>query len=274
MANLKTTKPIVSIVMSTYNDGDYLEQAIKSILHQTFSKWELIIINDASTDSTNQILNNYIKKDQRIIYIKNTKRKGYIPNLNRGVSLSRGQFIARLDSDDYWSGKNKLRNQVNFLEKNLDYGLVGTWAIICNQHNKEIYKAKYSINDSTIRNRILKEASFVHSSIMMRKKIFLKAGGYNISYLPAEDYALWLKLGTLSKFHNIPKFLIHYRINPQGISQKNYRIQNEKILELIKIFKHNYPHFLIAQIIWKLRALYPVRFRSIIYKLRYLLLKR
>src|SRR5438034_11184861 len=103
--------PLVSIVMATYNDSRYLKGAIDSVLKQTFRDWEFIILNDASTDETDKIISSYVEKDSRFVYINNAKNAGLTKNLNKGIDIAQGEFIARIDSDDEWVDEAKLKQQ-------------------------------------------------------------------------------------------------------------------------------------------------------------------
>ena len=117
------TKPMVSVVMPVYNGSKYLKEAIDSILNQTFTNFELIIINDGSTDNSEDIIFSY--QDRRIYYLKNEHNKGICITLNRGLDNARGKYIARMDCDDI-SMPQRLAKQVNYLERHRDVGALGT----------------------------------------------------------------------------------------------------------------------------------------------------
>jgi glycosyltransferase involved in cell wall biosynthesis len=250
--------------MSTYNDSEYISQTIKSVLRQTFTNWEFIIINDASTDNSHQIISKYANKDKRFRCLINKKNLGYVTNLARGVRLSKGKFVARIDSHDIWVNKDKLRMQYEFLRKNQNYGLIGTWAKAIDEKGEGLYKIKYLHKDRDIRKNILLENCFIHSSVLARRSIVVKLGNYDPLFTGVEDYSLWLKLGTLAKFTNIPKYLVHYRIQRSGISQVMYQKQITLALTLIKKFKYHYPNYHKAKILWHLRKYYPFWFRTFI----------
>jgi len=251
----------VSIIMSTFNDSAYIKLAIDSVLQQTFSNWEFIIINDASSDKTEEIVENFAKQDKRIRYYKNVKNKGLVANLITGVYKANGEYIARIDGDDEWVNKNKLKQQITFLEKNQDYGLVGAWANIIDTAGNQILKTKNPVNDIDIRNYILIENCFFHSSVVIRKKVLDKVGGYNISIKTAEDYELWLKIGLASKIYNIPACLINYRINPNGINSTMYNTQLNETIKIIQTFKYYYPNYFLSLILWYMRKYVPPKIK-------------
>lgn len=112
--------------MSTYNDGTFISECIDSVINQDYQDFEFIIINDASTDDTDELIKSY--SDERIVYVKNDSNKGLVRNLNKGLELAKGEYVARIDSDDKWLDTAKIMSQVDFLEANPDYGLVGSSA--------------------------------------------------------------------------------------------------------------------------------------------------
>src|SRR6266566_3372474 len=169
-------KSTVSIIMSTYNDAAFLKEAIDSVLRQSFTDWEFIIINDASTDITEKIIKEYLKKDKRIIYFKNKQNVGQTKNANKGIGLANGKFIARIDGDDLWIDKDKLRKQIDFFEANPEYGLVGSFWTTINTNSEKILQAPTLIDDKKIRNYLLIECCFIHSSVVMRKNIINQVG--------------------------------------------------------------------------------------------------
>src|SRR5258708_3974332 len=119
---------LVSIVMSTYNNASFIEEAIESVVKQNYTFWEFIIINDASTDDTHKILKKWSTRESRIKYLINKQNQGLTKNLIKAINLSHGKYIAIIDGDDVWSSKKKLEKQVEFLDKNSEYALVGTFA--------------------------------------------------------------------------------------------------------------------------------------------------
>lgn len=251
------SKSKISVLMSVYNDAQYIRGAIESVLKQSFHNWEFIIMDDASIDDTSNIIRDYTKKDKRLKYYKFQTNKGVPTCLNRGIKLSCGDFIARIDSDDLWLDSHKLQKQINFVEDHPDCGLVGTWTKVIDENDKDLYDLKYPTDDSIIRVQMLKHNCFISSSVLIRKKIAIKVGLYGITSRPAEDYGLWLKLGTVSQLFNIPEYMTGYRINPSGISQSTYKEQIHTSLRVIKENMKFYPHYNEAFILWNLRKYYP-----------------
>lgn len=245
-----TNKPKVSIIMPVYNQAKYVKQAIESILQQTFSNFELIIINDGSTDRSVNIIDNF--HDLRIKII-NQENKGLITTLNTGIVLSRAEYIARIDPDDIWSDLNKLNKQMEYLSKDPNCVVLGTWARIIDENDKEFSHISCPEKDQGIRSKILTKNCFIHPSVVFNKEIALKAGGFDEQEKYVEDYGLWLRMGQFGKFANIPEFLMSYRIHRDGITQQKNFIQSQNSLEIIKKHKKNYPNYIRGYLKWNFK---------------------
>lgn len=255
-------KPLLSILMATHNDSGYINQSIESVRAQTFTDWEFIIVNDASTDNTEKLISQYLSNDNRFRYIKNSKNLGVTKSLNKGLAVAKGKFIAKLDGDDYWSDRSKLEQQVNFMMKNPDYGIVGCFAFAVDQTGKKLYEIQYPHEDTAIRKIILMHNCFLHSSVVLRKSLLNKIGTYTNRYKFAIDYDLFLRIGKISKFCNIPKFMLHYRINPNGVTQTKYWDQVGQTIGIIADHKESYPNYLAGYVLWNVRKFYPLWFRG------------
>lgn len=249
--------PSVSIILSTYNDERFIAQAIQSITEQTFTDWECIIINDASTDMTGSIIKRFAKEDGRIKLFENKTNRGQTENIIQGVRMAKGRYIAKIDGDDIWLQEDKLCKQVNYLNSHDLCGFVGTWGYYIDTDNKKISPIEYPVTDTDIRSYMLIENCFLHSSILIRKEILTNAGGYNPHVPIAQDYELWLRCGLLGDMHNIDEYMIGYRINPKGITLKKYLLQLQATVTFIKEYKKYYPHYMKALILWHMRIFIP-----------------
>lgn len=242
--------PKVSVILSTYNGSKFIGRAIESVLNQNFQDFELIIIDDGSTDNTFQIINQWAKKDKRIIILKNEKNLGVPKSLNRGLKVAKGEYVALIDDDDEWIDKDKIKKQVEFLEQNHSYVLVGTKTIAVDKNNQELYRIDQAGQDELIRKKMFLNNYFIQSSILFRKDIILKFGGYseNEKERYVEDYDIVLKLGTVGKvaildFYGV-KFVHHHRLS------RSHKIdQLKKSLSLIKKYRQNYPFYFKALLI-------------------------
>ena len=250
--------PKVSVVICTYNRAQYLPQAIESVLAQSFQDFELIIVDDASNDNTKAVMERYAS-DSRIRYIKNDINLGLGKNRVKSTKDAHGEYIAILDSDDYWVDVNKISKQVDFLDKNKNVGVVGTFGKIIDDKNNVVGKLEFKTNNSNIRRRILSYHQFLHSSVLFRKEAFIKAGGYDNALSPAEDYDLILKIGTKYELANLPEYSTHYRVHNENSSSNNRqkRVNHAKLhSKVIKKFKDFYPNYFPAMIKSYLRILF------------------
>lgn len=219
-------KPLVSIILPAYNSAKYLSLTIESLLNQTYTNFELLIIDDGSTDNTSQIIDSY--KDSRIKHIKNDGNKGLIYTLNKGIELANGEFIARIDADDICLPK-RLEKQVQFLEENKNIALVATQIQTIDEHGNNSGNWPLDIQKTTttsIKKRMAWENCIAHPSIMFRAAI-IKNYRYSIHQKNTEDYALWLELladGFL--IAKIPEQLLLYRVHTQSITVSFHRKRN------------------------------------------------
>jgi glycosyltransferase involved in cell wall biosynthesis len=247
--------PKVSVIIITYNRAGLLVKAITSVLSQSYSNFELIIIDDASIDNTKELVVGLMKQDQRIKYFKNEVNLDIAKSRNRGVSLAGGEYIAMLDSDDYWLDNNKLSKQVVYLENNLEVGLVGT-AIRCeNEKGLVIKEDIFATDDAKIRSLMLWKNQVAQSSVLFRKLSYIKAGGYDETLNIGEDYDLWLKIGRDFKLANLTDVTVAYLIHSKGrTKEQKFKtiIATDKI---VKRYKKKYPGYFKARIKSILRLL-------------------
>ena len=190
---------------------------------------------------------------------------------------SNGEYIARIDDDDEWIDKEKLKKQIEFLEKNKDYVLVGTGTVVVDEYERELFRYLGPETDVKIRNKILNRNCFTHSSVIFRKDEAMRFGGYDefVKTKHLEDYDLWLKLGTIGKFYNLPIYATKFSLRDNSLSSKNKIEQFRKDICLIKIYKKKYPRYIQSLIfnysrlfLYKtFRFILPNRLRSIIIKI-------
>ena len=218
--------------MSVYNGAKFLAEAIDSILAQTFTDFEFIIIDDASTDDSLQVINSY--KDARIIVVQNTKNLGLTKSLNIGIAKAKGKYIARMDSDDI-SLPKRLEKQFGFMEEHLEFAFCGTRAKTINDVGKEISFFKPPTDSSKILALLLFKNCFYHSSLIIRTEKLLQVSGYNENYKYAQDYRLYLELFKNKCYGtNLKEQLLVYRVLNSNISHKNSDKQDDLACSAIK----------------------------------------
>jgi glycosyltransferase involved in cell wall biosynthesis len=236
-------KPLVSAIVATHGDrAEYLKKAVESIFSQTYKNIELIIIDDGSTDSTQEVARSYLDfKNLKVHYILQEKTKSPSKTRNNGIKLAKGKYIAILDSDDYWLDNQKIEKQVNFLEGNHDYILVGGGVIKINKRGQETKRFFLPETDEAIRNSIIFGNQFVHSTVLFRKSAWQKTDGYDKKFDFCEDWDLWLKFGKIGKFYNFKEYFAYYLEG--GESQGNYNFSHSFKLgiQLRDKYKNDYP---------------------------------
>ena len=223
---------LVSILMPVYNAEKHLAEAIESILNQSFTDFEFLIINDGSTDRSEDIILSF--SDPRIRYIKNESNLKLIKTLNKGIQLCTGKYIVRMDADDI-SHPERIQKQVEFMESNPEIGICGSWFEAFGEVENAI--VKYKETHDEIMTRMFYQCHFCHPSIIIRGEIFneLKMH-FDENYSHAEDYEFYLRAAKKWKFHNLQEVLLKYRIHGESVSNKNKSIQIENSLKIKKQF--------------------------------------
>lgn len=268
-----SSTPVVSVVMSVYNGEKYLRQSIESILNQTFTDFEFIIINDGSTDSTKDIVESY--QDPRIVFSSRTN-KGLVASLGEGIEKARGQYIARQDDDDI-SGKDRLKKTMEALKANPGVGLIGSARQNIDEAGNKLDIVTMPLSDADIRLYLHYHNPFCHGSIMFKKADYIVVGGYEEGFVPAEDYRLWAKLLEVTKGMNLADVLYTYRINPEGITSRqsnkadgvHRRIHNYILSRPDTILRGAKPHRAILLSIF-IYGLIRLNIRSFTYPFRYI----
>ena len=212
--------PKVSVILSTHNDELYIQQAVDSILNQTFTDFEFIILDDASTDKTPDILHKY--RDPRIKIITNAQNKGIPASVNVGLAQAKGEYIARMDGDDV-SALERFAKQVTFLDANPRIGVVGTQRKYLDTAGN-FYNCNIRVHTThnLIAWRVFMGASFWNPSTMIRRNVLDSVNGYNPIYFYASDLELWTRLLFVTRFANLDEDLLYYRVHDSNISQ-NWR---------------------------------------------------
>ena len=210
--------PRVSFLMAVYDGEMYLDEAIQSVLNQTFTDFEFIVINDGSIDETSQIIERYRRLDGRIRAYEQPNR-GLVAALNRGLELARGEYVARMDADDI-SVTERTATQVAFMDAHPEVGICGSWIETFGSGGAVV--RRYPADDATIRSWLLFESVLAHPSIMMRRELLVKTGlSYDAGSAHAEDYDLWVRAARHMALANIPEVLLRYRLHSQQVVQKH-----------------------------------------------------
>jgi glycosyltransferase involved in cell wall biosynthesis len=218
----------ITVLMPVYNTEKYIGEAVRSVLNQTFKEFELLIINDGSTDTSMDIINNF--RDPRIVVV-DQPNYGIAVALNKGIQLARGEFIARFDADDICHPQ-RLEEQYNFLKDNPEYILIGSEVDYIDRAGKFLFHDKnFSHSYQEIRNTLRIRCPFIHSSVCYRTSVTRELGGYEIKAHTFEDYFLWIKFIEKGKVLNFNKPLVSVRLNPESLSVDE-KLRGKKFIRL------------------------------------------
>jgi glycosyltransferase involved in cell wall biosynthesis len=233
--------PKVSVIMPAFNRERFIAESIRSVLGQSSADFELIVIDDGSTDGTVAEAEAF-KADPRVRIFRNDRNLGIARTRNRGLELARADYVALLDSDDVWLDAGKLGRQTAFLDANPDYALVGGGIRHMDTEGRELRDVVFPAADAEIRRIVLQFNPFAQSALMYRKAAVLEAGGYSADYQVCDDYALWLAVGTRHKFANFADVLTGYRVHGGNITRTKRLTAAREILEIVRANAKNYPH--------------------------------
>lgn len=218
------SSPKISVIMPVYNGEAFLSEAIQSILNQTFSDFELLVVNDASTDRTEEIIKEFSNKDQRVKLLNNEFEKGIVGGLNTALKHSTGELIARADADDILR-EYRFADQVSFLGANPQIDVLGggfapfrsaEWSKPSKGHIRDIFHPGYPIELGW---KMICNAYFCHPSIMFRRKVYEEAGGYPLE--KSEDFVYFSKILRTHQGSNLQEILLDYREHEKNLSKTN-----------------------------------------------------
>lgn len=229
-----SNSPTISVILPVYNAEKYVCESIDSILNQTFKDFELIILNDGSTDRSAEIINQYLSLDSRIKIIHNKENIGLIATLNKGIDLAKGKFIARMDADDV-SLPMRFQKQIEFLNQNNSIDIIGTSYEKFGNDNKTIH---LTTNPKQIEIELLFHNPICHPSVMLRTKSIIEANlKFESDFIHNEDWAFWLAaLSKGLKIANIPDVLLKYRCEGQNITVKNKHTIKDRFINLYSFY--------------------------------------
>ncbi len=246
--------PKVSVNILTKNRAPLLKQALLSVSEQSFKDYEVVVVNDGSTDNTDEVLQDFkISRSKDFKIIKHEISQGIIKSRQEALLASSGEYVAVLDDDDRWIDADKLKKQVEFLDKHPETVLCGGGIEITKLQDYKIEKFRPK-TDKQIRNSMLFRNNFFTSTVMFRRAAALHAGGFiNDGDDFAEDYDLWLRLGKLGKMYNFQEPFTAYRV-PE-YNKARFKAFLAKQSRLIAREKGNYPAFWLGGAILRLRQI-------------------
>lgn len=219
--------PELSIVMPVYNSEQFIKQAVESLLSQSFDDFELIIVDDGSTDGSAEMISGF--RDERIRLLENEAKRGIVFSRNRGLAEAKGKFIAPFDSDDV-AMPEKFVKQIDYLKKHSEIGMIGSWAVIIDQTGQPTGK-KWKLNARMkhIPAIMLFRNYFVQSAVVLRREV-IPRGGYTCGFDIIDDYKMWWDILKKSGGWNYPEYLVKYRIHKSSVTQsdRNRMLERER----------------------------------------------
>lgn len=215
----------ITVLMTTYNNAEYLSTSIKSILNQTYKNFDFIIIDDGSTDNSKEIIEGF--DDERIKYFK-IQNSGLGAALNYGLNLASTELIVRMDADDI-SLPTRIEKQYSFILQNKDYDIVSSWYSAF-ENRKLLYSIKTPEGDAAIKKRLALHSEVIHAGMLYKKDKIISNGGYKPIIF--EDYELWLRIKDKVKFYNLQEVLLLVRHRKDSISRKNILAKNKMVYDI------------------------------------------
>ena len=210
--------PRVSVVMPLFNGAAFVVSAVESILQQTIADLELIVVDDGSSDGSPDLV--AAIEDPRIRLIRMPQNAGISHALNTGVAAARSEYVARMDADDE-SLSDRLAHQLAFLDEHPEVGVVGVNPVLIEQDGSRPRQYPLLTRDADLRRLLTLQGPFCHGSVVFRRTVFDKAGGYCTEDEPAEDYALWLRMAAVTHLANLPQYLYRLRVGDHSVSARN-----------------------------------------------------
>lgn len=220
-------KPLVSVLIPVYNGSEFLDEAITSVLKSTYKNFEIILVDDGSTDESKSKCRAYAKKYKKIHLYGFKINRGMTRCLNFGVKKAKGKYIARINQDDIMVA-DRLDRQVEFLENNADHVVVGGTIQLFTEENAKFDTLKFPLTDQHIRRQWMLFSPYSDPSVMYRKEAWEKTEGYSQYFWPADDVHMWYQLGCIGKMANLPQIMTKVRWHEACGSIKLHQLQMKK----------------------------------------------
>ena len=230
--NSNYSPPQVTVLLPVYNSEKYIAQAIESILNQTFRNFELLIIDDGSEDSSVKIVQSY--SDPRIRIVKNLQNLGLVQTLNRGITLIKSEYLARMDADDI-ALPDRLEKQLLFMQARPEVGLLGGAIQLMDENGDKQGKITVPINDSYLLKFWLHFENVIkHPTVMLRTELLVKTGIYDADFIYNEDFDLWTRFAAQTEIANLPDLLLYKREHSLNISVINEKKQKQNHIRIVE----------------------------------------
>ncbi len=211
--------PRVSVVLPVLNAATYLRAALRSLSEQSFSDYELVVIDDGSTDQSGAIIDAAAQLDPRVRVIRNKMSIGMGHVFNLGLFAAKGEYVARMDGDDV-AHPERLARQVAFLDAHPEVVVVGAQVELIDVSGSVVGTRSYLVDDGPLRRAMARVSPFAHPVTMFRRELAVHLGGYDVRYAPAEDLHLWVRLAKCGLMANLPDVLLRYRVHDGSVTAR------------------------------------------------------
>jgi glycosyltransferase involved in cell wall biosynthesis len=225
--------------MPAFNTRRFAPAAVDSILEQTFSDFEFIIVDDASSDGVSALFDSYASRDPRIRVLRNASNAGFVRSRNRGIEAATGEFIANMDSDDV-AFPERLERQVAFMRAHSDVGVCGADVILIDDQDRELGRRRYPLDDAAMRARWFLFNPLAQPLTMMRRAAIETVGLYNPELILADDLDLWFRIGRHYKLANLGEPLLKYRVHAGSATGSQLRQMQRAVLRVRTIARREY----------------------------------
>jgi glycosyltransferase involved in cell wall biosynthesis len=244
------SSPAISVILPAFNAAAYVQEAVVSILEQTFGDFELILIDDGSSDETPAILDCLARGDARIRLIRQ-ENAGVVAALNRGLSLARGRYVARMDADDR-AYPERFAAQFDFLEAHPEVAVLGSFVRFIDGAGTAFGEWRVPATNRDIKASLLGgDCPLPHPSVMARREVLVAVGGYCDRFSHAEDFELWLRLSRAHGFANLRQPLLDYRVHPQGVSVTRLREQLLATERALREMRGDWPEDIAGTVVFR-----------------------
>jgi glycosyltransferase involved in cell wall biosynthesis len=232
--------------MLTFNRPQFIGRAIESILAQQFQDWELLVVHDGPNEEIPVLMREWQKRDSRIHYFRRTIPGNIAEASNFGLAHARGEYIAVLDDDDFWTDAEKLSKQTAFLDSHPGYCGCGGGVIVIDPDGREQMRYLKPEHDEQIKRLALMANPLAHSATLYRRESALQTGGYDETLAGFQDWDLWLKLGKIGKLYNFPEYFLEYRVWQGSGSFQQSKRNTQSAIRITRRYRRDYAGFPIA----------------------------
>lgn len=227
--------PLVSVLMPVYNGEAFIDRSVDSILKQTFTDFEVVIVDDGSTDSTAQRLRDLAARDTRVRIVTHTENRGLVASLNYGLTMCRGELVARLDADDE-ALPSRLEHQVAIFRSGPQIVLSASSYERVTDSGEFTRLGVPPQTHAALAIAMLVGNRIQHSTTMFRRDAVVSVGGYDVRWFPVEDYDLWLRLLEVGEYRGLPSVEVRYTLNPDGVSATRHADQEALSIERASVY--------------------------------------